>query len=353
MALYHDQLDDFVELTLDTFKRRKWVDISLDNQHHIFASRMFKDKKTPEKGGVKLNWKVQTTNTGSAKDTGLYAVDTTNVVDLTQKATQEWSKQTVNFSYDVDEEEFQSDMETIVDEIKVREHSMYNDFFEHMEEKMWGTGPASPTADPRPPSGIPFWIQKNATEGFNGGDPTGWGSVGAGNLDSDTFTRWKNYTFRYVNVTRDDLIAKWYRACAFTYFKSPHNYPQLGGSGMADWAFYTTYSLLEPLERLLEGRNDNLGVDLAWSAGKTLFKGIPIEWVPSLEHSTSVNQDTTNPIYGVNWKVFRYFFQKNRNMIRHKPQKAPHQHTVRNVFMDNWGNFACYNRRLLFVGNTA
>jgi len=351
MALYHDQLDDFVELTLDNFKKRNWVDISLDNQHHIFASRMFKSKKVPERGGVRLNWKVQTTNTGNARHTGLFAVDNTNVIDLTQKATQEWSKQTVSFSYDVDEDEFQSDMETIVSEIKVREHSMYNDFFELMEESMW-SAPASSTSDPRPPSGIPFWIQKHATEGFNGGDPEGF-TNGAGGLATATFPRWKNYTFRYVNKTRDDLIAKWYRACSFTYFQAPHNYPQLGKGGMADWAFYTTYRVLEPLERLLEGRNDNLGVDLAWSSGKTLFKGIPVEWVPALEHSTSTAQDTTDPIYGINWKVFKYFFQKKRHMLRHKPQKAPHQHTVRNVFMDNWGNFSCYNRRLCFVGNTA
>ena len=163
MPLLPDQLDDFVNLTLDNFKKRRWVDISLDNQHHIFASKMFKRKgKDPEKGGVQLNWKVQVSNTGTAKHSELYAVDATGVKDLTQSAKQQWSKQTVNFSYDIDEDSMQSDRETIIREIEVREHSMYNDFFELMETAMW-SAPSSDSQSPRPPSGVPFWIQKSTT----------------------------------------------------------------------------------------------------------------------------------------------------------------------------------------------
>ena len=67
MPLLPDQLDDFVNLTLDNFKKRKWVDLSLDLQHHIFASKFLNGKAAdPEKGGVQLNWKVQTSNTGTA-----------------------------------------------------------------------------------------------------------------------------------------------------------------------------------------------------------------------------------------------------------------------------------------------
>jgi len=350
MPLLPDQLDDFVNLTLDNFKKRRWVDISLDNQHHIFASKMFKAKgKDPEKGGVQLNWKIQVTNTGTAKNSELYAVDATGVKDLTQQAKQQWSKQTVNFSYDIDEDAMQSDRETIIREIEVREHSMYNDFFEHMEEAMW-SAPSSSTVSPRPPSGVPFWIQKSTTTpggGFTGGNPSGFTS-GAGGLSSSTYSNWKNWAFNYTSVSRDDCLAKWRKAIAFTNFQAPRNYAELARGGESDWGFYTNYDVVEKLEKLLEGRNDNLGVDLAKYAGSAVFKGNPVVWVPYLQ-----TNDTSDPIYGVNWRTLRYFFRKGKHMVRHAPQKAARQHTVREIHMDNWGNFVCYNRRRNFIGYVA
>ena len=83
MPLLPDQLDDFTTLTLDNFKKKKWVDLSLSNQHHVFASKFLSGKtRTPYQGGGNLNWKVQTTNTGTAKFSELYSVDATAVKDL-------------------------------------------------------------------------------------------------------------------------------------------------------------------------------------------------------------------------------------------------------------------------------
>lgn len=347
MALLPDQIDDFVNLTLDNFKRKRWVDLSLDLQDYVFASKMFARKgKDPEKGGVQLNWKIQTQNTGTAKDSELYAIDDTGVKDLTTEAKQPWSKQTVNFSYDIDEDLFQSDRETIIRELEVREHSMYNDLFEHMEERMW-TAPSSETQSPRRPSGIPFWIQKSADTpdgGFTGGDPAGF-TNGAAGLTVASVPNWKNWSFNYTSTSRDDLVKKMRKACEFTHFKAPHSFSELGGMKDTNYSFHTTYRTLEGLERLLEGRNDNLGVDLNKYAGSVLMKGNPVMWVPYLEAN-----DTSDPIYGICWDVFKYFFKKGAHMRRSKPQRAARQHTVREVHMDNWGNFACYNRRRLFVG---
>jgi len=352
MPLLPDQLDDFVNLTLDNFKKRKWVDLSLDNQHHVFASKFMKGKGSdPEKGGVQLNWKVQTSNTGTAKFSELYAVDTTKVKDLTTEAKQPWTKATVNFSYDTDEDVFQSDRETIIREVEVREHSMYNDFFELMEEALW-TAPSSDTESPRSPSGVPFWIQKSATTpggGFTGGDPSGF-SNGAGGISTNNVANWKNWSFNYTSAgSRDDLVSKIRKACEFTYFQAPKQFAELGsGRADSDWAFFTTYNVQEELEKLLESRNDNLGADLAKYAGSVVIKGNPVMWVPYLQ-----NNDSSDPIYGVNFRVFKYFFRKGRKMLRHPPQKAARQHTVREVHMDTWGNFVCYNRRRNFVGYKA
>src|SRR5690606_3042281 len=74
------------------------------------------------------------------------------------------------------------------------------------------------------PFGIPYWVVKDSTAGFNGGNPSGFSS-GAGGLDSSRHTRWANYTDSYTNVTKADLIKKMRTAYRKIRFKSPMNVP--------------------------------------------------------------------------------------------------------------------------------
>lgn len=344
MALNHEQIDDFVELTLNRYKKDKWVDISMNLQEYHFASRWFKSKKKPERGGPRLEWKLRIGNQGTAKHSGLYAVDATNRVNVITKGTQEWSKQTVNYIYDIDEEAFQSGPETIIREMMLLEQGLYNDFFELMETAMW-TAPSSSSQDPRPPSGIPFWIQKynSSTPGFGGGDPLGF-SDGAAGISVSDYPTWRNWGGTYESVSRDDLIDKLIEAMDKTRFKAPREYPEIGG-GTPDWGLYTVYSVLSQCRRLLQAGNDNLGPDVARHAGEVLVRSVPLTWVPALSESDSPAYDSSNPIYGVNWKKFEYFFKSGRNMVKHPPKPAANQHTVRERHMDNWGNFVCYDRR--------
>jgi hypothetical protein len=342
MALYHHQIDDFVELTLNRFKKNEWVDISLPLQEYKFAGRVFEAKKKAERGGARLEWKLRTKNQGTAKHSGLFSVDDTNRRNVMTNAKQEWSKQTVNYIYDIDEESFQSAPETIIREMQLLEQGLYNDFFELMETAMW-TAPSSSSLDPMPPAGIPFWLQKNATLGFSGGNPTGW-SNGAGSVDSTAFDRWKNYSGTYKQVSRDDLIEKVVNACDFTYFKAPKSYAEIGG-GKPDYEFVTVHSVLATMRRLLQSGNDNLGADVAKWAGNVLIKGNPVDWCPALTDTSSEAYDSQAPFYGINWKKFDYYFKTGRNMIKHPPKPAANQHTVRERHMDNWGNFVCYDRR--------
>lgn len=342
MALNVHQLLDFVELTLNRFKKDEWIDISMPLQEYKFAGRVFSAKKRAERGGVRLDWKLRHKNQGTAKHSGLFAVDDTNRVNVMTKGLMEWSKQTVNYIYDVDEDAFQSGPETIIREMQLHEQGLYNDFFALMEDAMW-TAPASSALDPMPPSGIPFWLQKNASLGFNGGDPAGWSS-GAGSIATATFPRWKNYSGTYVQVSREDLVEKVVNACDFTYFTPVRSYAEIGG-GKPDYEFCTVHSVLATMRRTLQASNDNLGVDVARYAEGVLMKSIPVTWVPALTETTSNAYDSQAPFYGINWKKFEYFFKSGRNMTKHPPKMAGNQHTVRERHMDNWGNFVCYDRR--------
>lgn len=344
MALTPDQIDDFVTLTLSNFKKTKWTDLSLEYTQYISAM-LIDEKKVVEQGGKDISFRIKTKNTGNARNTGMFAQDVTSVDDVMISASVPWSKQTVNFSYDVDEDLFQSDRETIIKELVIREHDAKSDMAELNEINLW-SAPIS-SADTRP-MGIPFWMQKDATTtvdgGFNGGNPSGFTS-GAAGVSSTTYPRWRNWTFGYTSATSDDLVRKVKKSMWNTDFQAPVHHPELG-FGKSDFVIYTTYRVREPLERLAESRNDNLGADVAKYIGSVVIGGVPVVAVPYLEAN-----DTSDPIYGVNWATFRPYVKSGCNMRRNPPKEAARQHTVREVHIDNWMNYICYNRRRTFVGS--
>lgn len=337
-----DGIDDFVQMTLPTFKTYKWTDLSMEHQEYV-SSRLITEKKVQEDGGSKISWRIQTKNSGAASNTGLYAPDNTNVTDVMTSAEVPWAFQTTNFSYDEREDIFQSDRTTIIRELMVRDHDAMNSMAELNEENFWSK-PTGPT-DKRP-MGIPYWIVKDTTTSgaFEGKNPSGFASGCAG-VSSTTVTRWRNWTFGYTSVSADDLVIKLKKAIVFTRFMPPVPHPQLG-FGEADWTIFTTYRVMEPLERLAESRNDNLKNDVAKYMGDVVVGGVPLKMVFWLEAN-----DTSDPLYGVNWKVFRPFVKTGEHMVRSKPRPAPQQHRVRNVFVDNAMNYTCIDRRRTFVGS--
>ena len=345
MPLTPDQLTDFSNFTLSRFYRRRWVDISLPFQRYISAS-MFTKKKIQEQGGKDIEFQVQLKNTGNAVNTGLFAQDVTGVEDVSESGTVPWSKQSTNFSFDVDEPAFQTTETEIVSILAVREHDAYNSLHELNEENLW-TAPTG-TTDTRP-MGIPFWIQKDATTdvngAFNGGNPSGFGS-GAAGISSTTNTNWRNWTFGYTQVTIDDAVKKMKKSIAFTRFVAPHKHPELTFGG-SDYMIYTTYAVQEALERLAETRNDNLTNDVARYVDNILVAGIPTRWVPFLNEN-----DTVGSIYGVCWQSFRPIVKRGVFM-RPTRVPSPNQHTVRRVFYDTWMNYICINRRNQWRGTTS
>lgn len=344
MPLTFDALADFVATTISNFKRAKWTDISMEHQEYVTAN-LIDDKKVFEAGGPDIRFDVQVRNLDTARNTGLYAQDVTATGDVMVQGVVDWSLQTVNYVYDLAEDIFQTDRETIIRHLLVKEHTAMNSMAELDEVNFW-TLPAG-TSDKRP-KGLPYWIVKDATTtpdgGFNGGNPTGFTS-GAANISSSTYNRWRNWTFGYTNVTSDDFVRKVKKSLVFTKFIAPHPHPELGyGKVMRE--IYTTYRTMEPLERLAETRNDNLGNDVAKYMNNIVIGGVPVKMSFYLEAN-----DTSDPAYGIDWSKFRPYVKKGWNMLRHPPKEAARQHTVREVHIDNAMNYICYDRRALWVGS--
>ncbi len=344
MPLLFDALSDFTAATISNFKRGRWTDISLQHPEYI-TSNLITDKKVMEVGGPYIRFDVQVRNLDVARNTGLYAQDVTNAGDVLVQGTVPWSMQTTNFIYDLAEDIFQTDRETIIRHLLVKEHTAKNSMAELDELNFW-TAPSS-TSDRRP-MGLPYWCIKDATtavEGdFVGGNPTGH-SDGAAGIDSTLYNRWRNWAFGYAAVTPDDFVRKVKKAIVFTNFIPPVPHPTLN-YGKVEREIITTYRTREPLERLAESRNDNLGNDVARYMNNVLVGGVPVR----MSHHLEVN-DTSDPAYGIDWGKFRPFVKKGWNMLRHPPKEGARQHTVREVHIDNAMNYICYDRRALWVGS--
>lgn len=341
-----DGIDDLVTNTTERFHRGKWTDISLDYQRYV-SGDLITEKRLVEQGGTEIQWQLQVSNTGTAINSGLYGEDVKAVDDTTISASVPWTKQTASWSYDVDEPLFQSDKETIVEMLMVREHSCMNKLHELNEQNLWSS--PSSTTDKRP-MGIPFWMQKDATTtpggAFNGGNPSTHASGCAG-VSSVTYPNWRNWTFGYAAVTTNDLVQKLKYSLYSTEFIPPDPHPTLG-FGQATYTIYTVWSVTDELERVAESRNDNLGSDVARYLNRVTVGGVPFKAVPYLTQN-----DSTNPLYGINWDSWRPFLKRGCDRRRTGPLKTPGQHTVRDVFIDTWMNYMCIDRRRNFVGSTA
>jgi|GEM_PF-732773 len=337
-------IDDLVNTTLNRVPKDKWEDLSLTTQSHVLSDRFLNGKKTVVKSSPTQQWELQVANNGNFKATNLFGSDLTNVRNLMTKATQTWAIYTNNFSYDLREEVFQGDdLTRIVDIIKVRRHSMMAETLDGLEDDLW-TAPSSSSLNPMTMSGFPFWLQSSATEGFNGGDPSGWSS-GAGNIATGTYSAWKNWTFAYTTVTDDDFFAKLRKACQWTAFKTPAPYASLT-SETPQWMLFTNWDTKERTERFQNTRNDNIRDTAGVSYNRTMFNNTPFEWVPSFDDSTKDAYATNNPIYGINWGAFDLEFQRGFDFKVGTPGPTPvYDHNVRMVPLDVIVNLSCKNRR--------
>ena len=353
-AVNADQLDDLVALTFNTvLGRRTWTDISLANQHYTISPRFFRGKKLPTDSGPRMEWKLQVRNQANTRLTALFDRDRLGIQNLMITGKADWAMVTTNYSYDVGEPDFQSDDQAkIVDSLLTREHSMYNEWFEFLESKLWSS-PATSTGL-HDILGIPHWIVKHATVGFNGGNPSGWSS-GAGEVSSTTYDKWRNRTGAYVGVTRDDLITKALNSMDFCNFRPPHAYPQTNGMMDPVYALYTTHVIVEQLLRYLDSKNDNIrdAAGVAASGTAPMLRGTPVEWVPELSNAGQPAVDTSNPFYGVDWNSMKLRFLRGKEMNRQGPLPVAGQRNVRAVHVESSLQLVCTNRRTNFVHHQA
>jgi hypothetical protein len=272
----------------------KFTDISSPLQRYVAMSRLMKKSRVDfYSAGWGVQWDVMIDDNGSAEFVGLYNSDNVNQKNLFTQGNTTWRHITWNWAMDEREVVMNGSARRIVDLMRARRIAAFISAIKKFERAFWRCPASTNTTDPY---GAPYWIVKNNTQGFNGGLPSGYSDVGG--IVPATVSAWQNYTDQYALMTEDDGIEKWARAADFTYFEPPvENTPTFNTGD--DYGFYTTYRTYVATKRQLKGQNDDLGFDVDPMNGKPSFRRVPITWVPQLD------EDTTDPVYGVNWGEFK------------------------------------------------
>lgn len=349
MALGVEQIDDFAHSFHQNFPEGKWQDISLPLQKYYFASRLFDQAKKAEMVGQMCKWKLEVRHADNFQVVGLYHKDSSSRVNVLDEGEMKWGMTTTNYHYDIDEEVFSQGARPIVNYLTLQEGGMMKSFFEGMEDLMFGDGPTSPTQSPFPPTSLLWWITESATEGFNGTEPSGFESVGVGGVSTDDYEQWKNRTYAYTDISRNDFVEKTINSMDMCTFTPPIARPDIAPS-RPNWELLTTHSRVAEARKLLQLGNDNIGNDLAARSDTVYIRGVPMVWVPAWTNSSSVNARTDGIVLGVNWSTFKWYYRSGRSQRKRKAFQHPEMSNVRIRSMDDAGQIVCFNRRANFRG---
>lgn len=342
-ALTFEQIADIQESTLPDLDKDMWTDLSTDTREYVAFSQIMKNEADTQDGGRALRVNAITDDNHQAAFVGINQVIQPAFNDVLSHGEIPWKEWWTHFTYSMAEEEVNSaDAERIVNLLHSRRYAAYMAQAKLLEPAFWSK-PVDST-DTLTMYGIQNYIVKNATEGFNGGNPSGFttGVV----FDSTVQTRWANWTSQYVNVTKDDFVTRARTAQMKTKFLSPISMAEVRDQKIRR-GLYLGYSPYSSLVTLAEHQNMNVGPDIAEYEGKTVFMGFPLQVVPQLE------SDTQNPMYGIDWTTMRMKFLKGFKFNESKPEAVPNVPLAYITKIISLGNLACYNRRPNFVLNIA
>jgi len=324
MSLVPEQIDDLVATTLAILGKGDITDIYPEYQEYVVMGRLLdKEHRKETDGGHEIEWRVKVDNGQQARWTGLFDVDDPQVNNTTKVAKLPWALADTHMSYDHRESVFNRGSAAIYEMLELRMGEAMQSWADLVEEAFWSL---PDTTNNKKPYGVPYSIVKTTASGdgaFQGGNPAGFSDVAG--LNRNTYANWKNWAAKYAAIDQTDFVRKARKARRYTKFKPAF---KMKGQTVGDnHACYTNYAVIGPLEEYLQDKNENLGMDLARYDGALMFGGAPVEWVPYLD------DDTSNPFYGINWKYFHVICAQDQFMKKNPPTQSD-SHAGKSVYWD-------------------
>ena len=384
MSISASDLGDLIKTTQKELGELRYTDLSHDLQYYLALSNLMQESSVTFDAGSSIQWNLMTSNSGAAKQTSLFAVDSVNVGDVMATAEIPWRHTTTNYAIERREIAMNRDPRRIVDLVKVRRNDAMVSLTEHMEEQFWKMPPAGNDLNMY---GVQYWVSDNAGAnltngsdatqlgiaggGFNGGLPNNGATTVAGISPTDV-PRWQNHLAYYdaneldgttgssldwndagvfPNLTVLQAMKQTYTKCNFKPIPNAA-YPSYNPTP-DKWGIYCGFEEVAGLEAISYRLNDAVVTrDIGHEAGGVMFRGVPVTYVPYLDNVTSVKAADAaastrrgNPIYFLNWGAFRSVLLSGEYLKEQGPETAPNQHTVFTTHIDATMNIQCVDRR--------
>ena len=337
-TLLATQMNDLTVSSLRELGRARWTDLASPLQDHIIMKNLMRQKRVTFKSGTGVQFNVMVNYGGNAFNVSpMGSQDNVNVRDTMVQATMDWRGSVGAWGIFGPELDMNEGASRITDIMKERRIAAMGSLIELMENNGWG--PPVGSTDNLTPWGLKTWFPKNASEGFNGGMPSGYTALG---LSTTTYPAWKHWTYQYSAVSRDDFIRHLRKAADWTNFKPVVEGTPTFNTG-DDYGLYCNYAVYGALAEILDASNEDYGDELDKYSGSIMFRRLPIIWTPKLE------ADTTNPLYGINWGVVKFFVLNNWWLRETHLPFYPGAHTMQANFLDFIYNLGVWDRRRNFV----
>lgn len=344
MAILTDnQIKDLIVAAQTDPMRGKFSQIAQELQDYQVMRLWLRKDRVQFDSGHGIDYTLMYRLAGAAQHSGQFEEDETNVRALLTSLHIDWVHAKTFWPWERRETLMNRNKARVVNHIKLRRLGAFIDIAKILEVAAWSL---RDSGDATLPNGIPYYVVKNATEGFNGGLPAGHSDVAGVNLT--TVPTYKNYTDQYTNVTKEDLILKMRRAHLKMGYRSPVTSDDFRGPMGRKYRIYLPLEERLTMETRAEQQNDNLGPDVASMDGQTVFKKIPLEWIPQLD------SDEDAPIYMIDITSFFPVILAGDYLRESGPiHGGIKQHNVFINFVDLTYNFLCIDRRRNAVISTA
>ena len=271
---------------------------------------------------------------GAARHVGFNATDETTIQDVVTQLQVDWRHLQTSWGVIYQETLMNRGERLIFNILKPRRAAAMIDLVEELESAAW----SSPAAgDKVLPYGLPYYVVKNATQGFNGGLPSGHTTVAGVNI-TDTPT-YQNWTDTYAAISKADLVKKARKAHRKCRFKSPITIQDYRSDMGERYRVYVNEETLSEIEDIGEAQNESLGRDIASMDGTMVFRNHPILWVPQLD------SDTQNPWYMVDHSTFTPVCLTGDYLRESMAERHPDQHNTVEILLDQTYDYVCSGRR--------
>ena len=328
-------IQDLVNSTLDDLGPPRFEQIAQRLTDYEIMGRLLKKERVLLKSGKGLQRRVMLDHSGAARHTEMYGTDQTNITDVLKVLDVPWRFAETHYLVERRENLMNIPPSELVDLLELRRLDGMISLTEELETKGWAS-PAD-SSDQISPWGIPYWIVKNTSEGFNGGNPSGFSDTGGINATAET--RWRNWTAQYAAVSTTDLIRRMRRAGLKTNFKSPVDIKDLRTGKGERFRIYMNAETLLIFEEVAVAQNNQLGSDVTSMDGRTVFKKNPIVYVAELD------ADSTDPVYMIDTNTLYIAALKGDVLNESGMKPLANSHNVLASFIDLTYNFVSIDRR--------